>query len=84
MIWSQRGDENEELIKIELGGNAIWDQKDNSAPTYISSGWKSGESRTVGAGSSQPLLFQFDEEAGSSSSDCNLRIDLDNGCEVRN
>ncbi len=76
--------DNEALVKIELGGDAIWDQHDEEPPTSISGGWKGGESRIVGAGSSKPLLFQFDEEVVNSFSNYNLKVDLDNGCKITN
>lgn len=71
---------NKGLVKIELGGDAIWDKKDDSPPTHITSGWKSGVSRTIGAGQSRTLMFQFDDEAKTSG--YKLEVGLDNGCTI--
>jgi serine/threonine protein kinase len=68
------------LVKIELGGDAIWDKKDDSPPTHITSGWKSGVSRTIGAGQSRILMFQFDNEAKKKG--YKLHVGLDIGCTI--
>lgn len=76
-------EEHEELNKIELDGDAIWDQKDDSPPTYISSGWKGGESRAINSGQSKWLMFQFDEEEEeASSSDYSLEVTFTNNCII--
>jgi len=69
------------LDKIELGGDAIWDQKDSSPPTSISSGWKGGVSRSIGASATKSLMFQFGEPAASAP--YVLRITFDNGCTLQ-
>jgi serine/threonine-protein kinase len=71
---------NEELTKIDLGGDEIWDKKDKNPPTWIAGGWKSGADRTIGSGSSKTLLFVFDEAAEPSGYD--LEVTFDNGCVV--
>jgi len=72
--------ENDELTKIELGGDAIWDKKDKSPPTLIAGGWKSGVSRSIGPGISKTLRFFFDKEAKPSG--YAMKVTFDNGCEV--
>ncbi len=69
------------LDKIELGGDAIWDLKDSSPPTDISSGWKGGVSRSIGASATESLMFQFGEPAAPSP--YILRVSFDNGCTLR-
>ena len=69
--------DNAELTKIELGGDAIWDQKDHNPPTNIGGGWKSGVSRSIGPSSLKTLMFVFDKEAKSSG--YTLEVTFDNG-----
>ena len=79
-IYLDWPEENVILIKIELGGNAIWDKKDKSPPTNIGGGWKSGVSRRIGPGNSKTLMFVFDKAAKPSPYD--LKVTFDNGCVV--
>jgi hypothetical protein len=79
-IYLDWPEENIELTKIELGGDAIWDKKDKNPPTWIAGGWKSGVSRSIGAGNSKTLKFVFDKEAIPSGYD--LEVTFDNGCKV--
>jgi hypothetical protein len=72
--------ENNELTKIELGGDAIWDKKDKNPPTNIAGGWKSGAARTIGSGIAKTLKFVFDQAAEPSPYD--LNVTFDNGCVV--
>jgi serine/threonine protein kinase len=72
--------ENNELTKIELGGDVIWDKKDKSPPTLIAGGWKSGVSRSIGSGNLKTLKFVFVEEAQPSGYAMN--VTFDNGCVV--
>lgn len=81
IYFNWQGD-NRELVKIELDGDAIWDKKDPHPPAYITGGWKSGVSRTVGAGDSDELLFQFGLPAPGEGYD--LEVGLDIGCTVTN
>ena len=68
--------ENEELKKIELNGDKIWDDKDESPPTDITSGLKGN--RQIGAGQSKTLRFYFGEDAVSTG--YVLEIGFNNGC----
>ncbi len=71
---------NIELTKIELGGDAIWDKKDKNPPTLIAGGWKSGVSRSIGAGNSKTLKFVFDQAALASG--YSLEVTFNNSCMV--
>ncbi len=68
--------ENEELKKIELNGDKIWDDKDESPPTDITSGLKGN--RQIGGGQSKTLRFYFGEVAVSTG--YVLEIGFNNGC----
>jgi serine/threonine protein kinase len=72
--------ENNELTKIELGGNVIWEKKDKSPPTLIAGGWLSGANRSIGSESSKTLTFVFDMEAKPSG--YTLQVTFDNGCVI--
>ncbi|KAA3642812.1 MAG: hypothetical protein DWQ07_20005 [Chloroflexi bacterium] len=76
-------EDNEELIKIELNDDAIWDQKDTEPPSNIpaESGWKLGVDRVIGVGQSLEIMFQFDEDA--ESGDYNTTLTFDNACQVQ-
>lgn len=55
---------NDELLEVELDGDMIWDQGDDDTPTLINSDWKGGSGRrTVEAGSTESLVFRFEDEA---------------------
>jgi hypothetical protein len=58
---------NVKLLKIELDGRKIWNNGDDSPPTYVpdgSAGWTGSNSdRNIGPNSSKMLVFFFDENA---------------------
>jgi hypothetical protein len=56
---------NVKLLKIELDGRKIWNQGDDSPPTYVTSGdWTGSNSdRSIGPNSSKMMVFFFDENA---------------------
>ncbi len=69
----------DELVKIELDGNAIYDRVDHSPPTYGETWeWKEGEDRTVSSGGSKHLTFQFGKNALPTG--YNLEVTLQCGC----
>jgi hypothetical protein len=67
------------LDKVELAGDAIWDQGD-PLPSYttITSGWKGGASRSIATGSYPKLMFQFGDEHEEGCYD--LEVEFDVGC----
>ncbi len=71
--------DNDELKKVRLDGETLWDKKDKTSPTTISSDWRN-ESRQVPGGSSNTLTFEFDEEA--ELADYALELQFDNGCQA--
>jgi hypothetical protein len=56
---------NVKLLKIELDGRKIWNQGDDTPPTYATSGdWTGSNSdRSIGPNSSKMMVFFFDENA---------------------
>ncbi len=68
---------NDYLDSITLGGETIWDQQDNLPPTVVDASWKGNASRTIGAGSTMTITFQFGEAAASSGYDLNIQFNQD-------
>ena len=56
---------NVKLLKIELDGRKIWNQGDDTPPTYITAGDLTGSTsdKSIGPNSSKMLVFFFDENA---------------------
>lgn len=70
---------NQRLDEVTLGGEGIWDKRDDSPPTAIDSNWAGG-SREIAPGSSSNLAFIFHKLAASSG--YTVDVTLDNGCVV--
>jgi serine/threonine protein kinase len=71
--------ENQELKKISLDANVIWDKGDISPPTHISSGWKGTiVDRTIPGGKSKAIKFYF--EAINSNGPYDLQIEFNSAC----
>ena len=71
---------NDDLEKIELRDTTIWDNVDHSPPTDISSGWRSGASRSIGPGESARIDFRFNRDA--SGGGYSLSLTLNGVCSV--
>jgi hypothetical protein len=69
---------HDRLDKIELGGDAIWDQSTTQRPSNITSGWKGGASRSIPPSPMQTLLFQFGDEHEEGC--YTLEVTFDVGC----
>jgi hypothetical protein len=71
---------HDHLDKIELGGNAIWDQGDTlPSDTLITSGWKGGASRSIPPSPMKTLQFQFGDEHEEGCYDLEVNFDV-GGC----
>jgi hypothetical protein len=60
-----------------LGSDIIWNQQDNHSPTEITSSWKGNANRTIAAGATVRITFQFGESAKSSGYDLTLQFNQD-------
>ncbi len=69
---------NEELDEIELDGSRIWDERDDTPPSDISSNWEGN--RDIPSGGTKTLTFFFDQDAQPYP--YWLKLSFDNGCTV--
>jgi hypothetical protein len=69
---------NDELKKVRLGFNTIWDNGDSNPPTVITSGWDGP--RAIPALTTRTLTFEFDDPAQDTG--YSLSVEFDNSCSV--
>ncbi len=69
---------NGTLKKVRLGGSPIWSKGDDAPATEINGNWKGN--RSLNAGVTKPLVFEFSAVAGLSGYD--LVLDFDAGCQL--
>jgi hypothetical protein len=71
---------NDDLERVELRNDTIWDQGDHNPPTQITSGWRWGASRTINPGESARLDFRFNRDAVSGG--YSLSVTLNGVCSI--
>jgi serine/threonine-protein kinase len=72
---------NDELKKVRLDDDTIWEGEDDTPPTVISGGWKGNVGdRTLLPGELKELRVDFDRSVLDSGYD--LQLTFDNGCVV--
>ena len=71
---------NDDLDRVELRDDTIWDRGDHSPPTDITGSWRSGASRSIAAGETARLDFRFNRDAASGG--YSLSITLNGVCSV--
>lgn len=65
--------QNEDLKKIELAGQDIWNG-DVESPSTITS-WKSGSDRRIQPGADRPLVLFFKDTAAASGYNASITLD---------
>ena len=74
---------NAQLKKVKLDRRTIWDQKDDTPPTYIFLSWKGRESmREIRAGDSEVILFEFDKNAAAYGYFLELTFNYNDSCKI--
>ncbi|MEK9139024.1 MAG: hypothetical protein AAB393_18045, partial [Bacteroidota bacterium] len=75
---------NGKLKEVELDGHEIFDHDRMPTSTVINSGWKgSASKRTIKAGHTEVLEFEFDKTASTKASLYTIQVQFAEGCTVK-
>ena len=74
---------NGNLKKVKLGEETIFEQELPPPSATINSGWE-GEpkDRTIDAGKTEKLKFEFENDAGTNQDDYAIRVEFGDDCEI--
>ncbi len=73
---------NKKLLKVKLDGFTLWDTKASPSSVSINT-WKGAlADRTIGAGQTLQLRFEFEDNASTVLGDYGLQIDFGGGLQT--